>query len=79
MNRYLIIDKNNFEIIDTKNLKGDFDQFGSSVTCTDVFDLYKEAVSQLVEDIKFIGNNSEERVELLNELIEKLEDLKKEV
>lgn len=78
MNRYFIIDRINKEIIDTNNLKGDFDQFGSSVSCVDTLDLYKEAITQIIEEIKCIGH-VEDRKELIDELIKNLEETKKEI
>lgn len=78
MNRYFIIDRINKEIIDTNNLKGDFDQFGSSVSCVDTLDLYKEAVIQIIDEIRHAGD-IEDRKELIKELIEKLEEQLKEL
>ena len=78
MNRYFILDRINKEVIDTNNLKGDFDQSGSSVSCVDTLDLYKEAITQIIDEIKQAGN-VEDRKELVEELIEKLEEAKKEI
>lgn len=78
MNRYFIIDRINKEIIDTNNLTGDFDQSGSGVSCTDTLDLYKEVIIQISDEIKHAGY-IEDRKELIEELIEKLEEAKKEI
>lgn len=78
MNRYFILDRINKEVIDTNNLTGDFDQSGSSVSCVDTLDLYKEAITQIIDEIKHAGY-IEDRKELIEELIEKLEEAKKEI
>lgn len=78
MNRYFIMDRINKEVIDTNNLKGDFDQFGSGVSCVDTLDLYKEAITQIIDEIKHAGY-IEDRKELIEELIEKLKEAKKEI
>lgn len=78
MNRYFIIDRINKEVIDTNNLTGDFDQSGSSVSCVDTLDLYKEAIIQIIDEIKHAGN-IEDRKELVEELIEKLKETNDEI
>lgn len=78
MNRYFIIDRINKEVIDTNNLTGDFDQFGSSVSCVDTLDLYKEAITQIIDEIKHAGD-IEDRKELIEELIEKLKETNDEI
>ena len=78
MNRYFILDRINKEVIDTNNLTGDFDQFGSSVSCVDTLELYKEAVTQIIDDIKRAGD-VEDRKELIKELIEKLKETNDEI
>ena len=65
MNRYFIIDRINKEVIDTNNLTGDFD-------------LYKEAITQIIDEIKHAGD-IEDRKELVEELIEKLKETNDEI
>lgn len=72
MNRYLIIDRFNYTIYDCNNVEitSDFDEYGSSVACTDNHDLLNEFVKNVVID-EILGNNkatTDEKAILLNRL-----------